>query len=443
MKTVARVQDLMGSEEMGGEELGLPASVQAALGELVGAAKEGLLALSVGVGLGVLAELMESEVCEVVGPKGRHDRERSAVRHGHEDGEVTLGGRRVGVSRPRVRSADGESEVALRTYQHFADRDPFTRLVLEQMLAGVSTRRLVRTREPVGRDVVEVERSTSKSAVSRQFVARTSEHLTALMGRRLDDVRLAVLMLDGIDLKGRTNIVALGITTEGVKIPLGLWEGSSENAAVATALLADLVDRGLDVEQGVLCVLDGGKALRKAVRDVLGIHTPVQRCIRHKERNVLDHLPERDRPQVKRRLRAAWAEPRYLIALEALRQLAGELERSHPGAAASLNEGLDETLTLTRLGIRGALKRTLESTNPCESMIECVRRSSRNVKHWQSGEMALRWTAAGMLEAERQFRRIIGHADLAKLAIAVERDLTRHPHSEAHITTEEAATLVA
>jgi transposase-like protein len=443
MKTVARVQDLMGSEEMGTEELGLPASVQAALGELASAAKEGLLALSVGVGLGVLAELMESEVCEVVGPKGRQDSERTAVRHGHEQGEVTLGGRRVGVSRPRVRSADGESEVPLRTYAHFADRDPLTRLVLEQMLAGVSTRRLVRTREPVGQEIVDVERSTSKSAVSRQFVARTAEHLQALMSRRLDDVRLAVLMLDGIDLKGRTNIVALGITTDGVKLPLGLWEGSSENAAVATALLADLVDRGLDVEQGVLCVLDGGKALRKAVRDVLGVHTPVQRCIRHKERNVLDHLPERDRPQVKRRLRAAWAEPRHPAALEALRDLARELERSHPGAAASLHEGLDETLTLTRLGVRGALKRTLESTNPCESMIECVRRSSRNVKHWQSGDMALRWTAAGMLEAERQFRRIIGHADLAKLAVAVERDLADHRHSDHHITTEEAATLVA
>ena len=140
------------------------------------------------------------------------------------------------------------------------------------MLAGVSTRRLVRTREPAGQEVLAAERSVSKLAVSRQFVARTSEHLQALMSRRLDDVRLAVLMLDGIDLKGRTNVVALGSTTDGVKIPLGLWEGSSENATVATALLPDLVGRGLDVEQGVLCVLDGAKALGKAVRDVLGVH---------------------------------------------------------------------------------------------------------------------------------------------------------------------------
>jgi putative transposase len=420
----------------------LPAGVQDALGELVGAAKEGLLALSVGVGLGVMAELMEEEVCEVVGPKGKHDPDRRAVRHGHEDGEVTLGGRRVPVERPRVRAADGSEEVVLITYQHFADRDQLTRLVLEQMLAGVSTRRFERTREPVGEKVEAQARSTSKSAVSREFVARTRENLDTLMSRRLDDVRLAVLMVDGIDLKGRTNIVALGVTTDGVKIPLGLWEGSTENATVATALLSDLVDRGLDVEQGVLCVLDGAKALRKAVRDVLGVHTPVQRCIRHKERNVLDHLPERDRPPVKRRLRQAWADTDHDSALARLEVLAAELDRSHPGAAGSLREGLPETLTLTRLGIRGSLKRTLESTNPCESMIECVRRSSRNVKRWQSGDMALRWTAAGMLEAERQFRRIIGYRDLAKLALAIEHDLNHHDCSALPTTNQEATTAV-
>jgi putative transposase len=416
----------------------LPVRVAEALGELVEAAKEGLLALSVGVGLGVLAELMEEEVVEVVGPKGRHDADRVAVRHGHEAGEVTLGGRRVGVCRPRVRTADGSAEVGLDTYQHFADRDPLSRLVLEQMLAGVSTRRLHRTREPVGADVEAAARSTSKSAVSRAFVARTTQTLAELLGRRLDDVRLAVLMVDGIDLKGRTNIVALGITTEGQKIPLGLWEGSTENATVATALLADLVDRGLDTNQGVLVVLDGSKALRKAVRDVLG-PVPVQSCVRHKERNVLDHLAERDRPAVKQRLRRAWADADHERALEKLKALAGELDHTHPGAAASLREGMTETLTVTRLGITGSLKRTLESTNPCESMIECVRRTSRNVKHWQSGDMALRWTAAGMLEAERQFRKIIGYHDLAKLAVAIERDLTQQSSSAS--TTKEADTL--
>jgi putative transposase len=422
----------------------LPERVRDALGELAGAAKEGLLALSVGVGLGVLDELMAAEVDEVVGPRGKHDPDRVAVRHGHEAGEVTLGGRRVAVERPRVRSADGSEEVPLETYRHFAARDALSRVVLERMLAGVSTRRYGRTQEPVGAEIEQAARSTSKSAISREFVARTRETLAELMSRRLDDVRLAVLMIDGIVLKERTNVVALGITTDGVKIPLGLWDGSTENATVATALLADLVGRGLDVEQGVLCVLDGSKALRKAVRDVLG-PVPLQRCVRHKERNVLEHLPERDRPPIKRRLRAAWALDDHGRALDQLRQLAGELDRSHPGAAASLREGLEETLTLTRLGIKGKLKTTLASTNPCESMIECVRRSARNVKRWQSGEMCLRWTAAGMLEAERQFRRIIGHGDLAKLALAVERDIARaRAASNAHIPsmpTEQAATL--
>ena len=421
------------------QEAVLPARVQEALGELVGAAKEGLLALSVGVGLGVLSELMEEEVDDVVGPKGKHNPDRTAVRHGHESGEVTLGGRRVAVARPRVRSADGSEEVPLETYRHFADRDPLTRLVCEQMLAGVSTRRFQRTREPVGTEVEAQARSTSKSAVSREFVARTRENLEALMSRRLDDVRLAVMMIDGIELKRRTNVVALGITTEGAKIPLGLWEGSTENATVATALLSDLVERGLDPEQGILFVIDGAKALRKAIRAVFGERAVVQRCIRHKERNVLDHLPERDRPTIKRRLRRAWVQTDHGRALDELRLLASELDRSHPGAAASLREGMEETLTLTRLRIGGNLKKTLESTNPCESMIECIRRSARNVKHWQSGDMCLRWTAAGMLEAERQFRRIIGYTDLAKLVSAIERDLDQ---PTVPTPTEEAVTLV-
>ena len=419
---------------------GLPDRVQVALGELVGAAREGLLAMSVGVGLGVLHELMDEEVQEVCGPRGKHDPERSAYRHGSDEGEVTLGSRRVVVERPRMRAKDEGGEVALSTYEHFSSRDPLSAVVLERMLAGVSTRRFPRTQEPVGEDVETKARSTSKSSISRSFVARTAQTLAELMGRRLDDVRLAVLMLDGIVLKDHTNVVALGITTEGVKIPLGLWEGSTENKTIVTALLADLVDRGLDVDQGVLVVIDGSKALRAAVRAVLGDRIPVQRCVRHKERNVLEHLPERDRPGVKHRLRRAWARDDHDKALSELQALADELERSHPGGAASLREGMKETLTVTRLGVRGALKRTLESTNPCESMIECVRRSSRNVKRWQSGEMCLRWTAAGMLEAERQFRRIVGHADLAKLALAVEAEIA--PLTVTH-AIKETATLVS
>jgi transposase-like protein len=186
----------------------------------------------------------------------------------------------------------------------------------------------------------------------------------------------------------------------------------------------------------MLFVIDGSKALRKAVRSVFG-EVPVQRCLWHKERNVLGHIAERDRPPIKARLRRAWRETDYSRAIGLLRALADELERTHPGAAGSLREGMEETLTVTRLGIKGKLRRTLESTNPCESMIDCVRTTQRNVKHWSSGEMGLRWTAAGMLEAEKQFRKVIGYTQLPQLAIAIERRL--HLHQPNPVTTQEAA----
>ncbi len=399
----------------------LPAQIQEVLGELVGAAREGLLALSVGVGLGVVHELMELEVTEVVGAKGKHDPDRVAKRHGHEDGSMTLGGRRVPVRRPRMRSADDERELPVATYEYFADRDPLTRAVMNRMLAGVSTRKYARVGEPVGDDVERAASSTSKTAVSDMFIARTRTALGELMSRRLDDVRLAVMMLDGLDIADRCHVVALGISTEGVKIPLGLWEGSTENATLARTLLADLVDRGLDPDQAILFVIDGGKALRRAIKDVFGEHALVHRCHRHKERNVTDLLPERDRPAVLARIRGAWALTDAELARQRLELLASELDRTWPDAAASLREGLHDTLTLMRLKITGQLAKTLCSTNPCESMIEIVRYTQRNVKRWQDGDMRKRWTAAGMLEAEQQFRRIIGYRDLAKLVTAIER----------------------
>jgi putative transposase len=404
-------------------ESALPPQIQEALGELVGAAREGLLALSVGVGLGVVHELMELEVDGVVGPKGKHNADRTAKRHGHEGGSMTLGGRRVQVRRPRIRSADDKRELPVETYECFADRDPLTRAVMDRMLAGVSTRRFARVGEPVGTDVEAASSSTSKTSVSEMFVERTQSALEELMGRRLDDVRLAVMMLDGIEIAERTHVVALGITTDGVKSPLGLWEGSTENATLARTLLADLVERGLDPEQAILFVIDGSKALRRAIKDVFGEHALVHRCHRHKERNVTDLLPERDRDQVRARMRATWSLTDPELARQRLELLAAELDRSWPDAARSLREGLDDTLTLMRLGITGHLAKTLCSTNPCESMIEIVRSTQRNVKRWRDGDMRRRWTAAGMLVAEEQFRRIIGYRDLATLVIAIERHI--------------------
>jgi transposase-like protein len=441
MKNVSGPQVVTTTEAV---ESPLPAEIQEALGELVGAAREGLLALSVGVGLRVVHELMEAEVTEIVGPKGKHNPERTASRHGHEDGSMTLGGRRVAVSRPRARTVDGK-ELPVATYQYFADRDPLQRAVMDRMLAGVSTRKFARVGEPVVEQVEQTATSTRKSTVSEMFIEKTRTALEELMGRRLDDVRLAVMMLDGLEIADRCHVVALGITTEGVKVPLGLWEGSTENATLARSLLADLVDRGLDPGQAILFVLDGGKALRRAIKDVFGEYALVHRCHRHKERNVLDLLPERDRPRILARIRGAWALKDANGAEQQLEVLAAELERSWPDAASSLREGMTETLTLMRLGITGRLAKSLSSTNPIESMIEIVRHTQRNVKRWQDGDMRKRWTAAGMLQAEQQFRRVIGYTDLSKLVIAIQRrhltlespNLTRH--AEEVTATEDAA----
>jgi len=417
--------------------LELPEHVQLSLAGIAGQAKEGLLALAVDAGLAVLHETMEWEVERLVGPKGRHDRERTAKRHGHTPGEVTLGARRVPISRPRVRTADDTAEIGLDSYQEFASRDLLGGVVLERMLAGVSTRKSRRVDEPVGEQVRAEARSTSKSAVSRSFVAKTRTALAELLGRDLSDLELAVVMIDGIDLADLTHVVALGITTDGTKVPLSLREGSTENATVATALLADLVDRGLRLSEDQLYVLDGAKALRKAVRDVAGPRALVQRCRIHKSRNVCGHLPERERPWVRAKLSKAWTDPDHTRALASLKALAAQLEKVHPDAAGSLREGMEETLTLTRLGITGTLERTLSSTNCIESMFDTVRTTQRNVKRWRDGDMRLRWTAAGMAEAQRGFRRVKGFRDLPNLTNAIHRELNPT------VPTEEAVTLIA
>ena len=436
MKSKLHVVEVVEAEEQAAG-LELPEHVRLSLAGIAGQAKEGLLALAVDAGLAVLHETMEWEVERLVGPKGRHDRERTAKRHGHTPGEVTLGARRVPISRPRVRTADDTAEIGLDSYQEFASRDLLGGVVLERMLAGVSTRKSRRVDEPVGEQVRAEARSTSKSAVSRSFVAKTRTALAELLGRDLSDLELAVVMIDGIDLADVTHVVALGITTDGTKVPLSLREGSTENATVATALLADLVDRGLRLSEDQLYVLDGAKALRKAVRDVAGPRALVQRCRIHKSRNVCGHLPERERPWVRAKLSKAWTDPDHTRALASLKALAAQLEKVHPDAAGSLREGMEETLTLTRLGITGTLERTLSSTNCIESMFDTVRTTQRNVKRWRDGDMRLRWTAAGMAEAQRGFRRVKGFRDLPKLTNAIHRELNPT------VPTEEAVTLIA
>ncbi|MGH3739475.1 MAG: IS256 family transposase [Micromonosporaceae bacterium] len=385
--------------------------------------RQGLLAASVAIGLDVMGELIDTEVTDVAGPKGRHDPNRSAYRHGTEDGKVTLGGRRIPVRRPRVRSvADEEGverEVSLESYDTFASVDLLADHMVASMLAGLSGRRYASALEPVG-DTVEASSSgTSQSAVSRRFITATAERLAEFRARPLDDQRWLIVFVDGFDFAGHTMVGALGVTADGTKVPLGVVEGSTENATVVRHLIAGLRDRGLDAGEGVLFVLDGGKALTKAVRDVFGDHAVIARCRTHKERNVMDHLPEAERSWVRRKLRAAWANPNAGEAEAALGALAAQLERVNPDAAASLREGLAETLTVTRLGVTGSLLKTVMGTNPMESMIEIVRDHARNVKRWQPGDMRLRWAAAGMLAASTQFRRVKGYRQLPQLARAL------------------------
>ena len=380
--------------------------------------REGLLALAVGTGLQVMQVLMEADVTTLAGPKGKHDPARTAVRHGSERGSVTLGGRRVPVSRPRVRAADGSGERPVPTNEVFAGTEIRGSMAMERMLAGLSTRRYPVGLEPVGERVTATASATSKSAVSRKFVAMTETALAELLAADLSALDLVALMVDGVHFGESCCVVALGIDGEGIKHPLALVEGATENATGVTDLLTGLRERGLDVTRPVLVGIDGVKALRKAVVDVFD-HPVIQRCQLYKIRNVQDRLPERLRGPVGKKMRAAYHADSALEAEAALSALARELDKTHPGAAVSLRE----TLTVLRLGVPPTLARTLRSTNAIESMISICRDHARNVKRWRDGQMALRWCAAGMVEAGKQFRRVNGHLHLPKLRAALNAEI--------------------
>jgi transposase-like protein len=401
--------------------LTIPEEVSVALAEIAHSAREGLLALSVGAGLQVMQTLMEESVTALAGPKGTHDPDRVAVRHGHEQGSVTLGGRRIPVQRPRARAADGSGELPVAAYQLFSQTEVLGRLALERMLGGLSTRRYPLGLEPVGTQVQQAASGTSKSAISRRFVAMTHTALAELLSADLSALDLVCLLVDGVHFGEHTCVVALGIAIDGTKHPLALVEGSTENATLARELLVGLRERGLEVTRPILCVIDGAKALRRAILDVFD-HPVIARCQQHKIRNVRDRLPQRLGGPVERRMRAAYHAPSALDAQAQLEALARELDKTHPGAAASLREGLPETLTVLRLGVPPSLARTLHSTNTIESMISICREHASNVKRWQDGQMALRWCAAGMVEAAKQFRRVNGYLHLPALRAALEAE---------------------
>ena len=308
------------------------------------------------------------------------------------------------------------------TYELFSSTELLGRMAMERMLAGVSTRRYPVALEPVGDQVEADAKSTSKSAVSRKFVAMTETALADLLAADLSGLDLVAIMIDGVHFADHLCVVALGIGIDGVKHPLAVVEGSTENTTLVRGLLVGLRERGLDVTRPILAVLDGAKALSAAVREVFD-HPVIGRCQLHKIRNVQDHLPQKMRGLVGQRMRQAYHADSALAAQALLEGLAAELDKTHPGAAASLREGMAETLTVLRLGVPPTLARTLRSTNAVESMISISRNHSRNVKRWRDGQMALRWCAAGMVEAGKQFRRVNGHLHLPSLRTALARQV--------------------
>jgi putative transposase len=410
-------------------EVAAPEQVVLSLAEVITSAKEGLLALAVGTGLRVMQAMFDEDVDRLCGPRDKHNAERAGYRHGRESGSVALGGRRLPVTRPRVRDADGAGELPLPSYELFRSTEVLGRLAMERMLVGLSTRRYPLGLEPVGTEVTARAGGTTRSSVSRRFVAATETALAELLACRLDDLELVALLLDGVHFGESCCVVALGIDLQGVKHPLALVEGSTENATLVRGLLVGLRERGLDVTRPTLVVIDGAKALRAAVREVFDAPV-IQRCQQHKIQNVKERLPERMRSVVERRMRAAYHAASTVDAEAQLRALAGELEKTHRGAAASLREGLDETLTVIALGVPPTLARTLRSTNPVESMLSICREHSRNVKRWRDGEMALRWCAAGMLEAAKQFRRVNGYLHLPALRHALDQHVASRTTKE-------------
>ena len=386
------------------------------------ATKRGLLGFVQQMGMLALRELFDGEAEMIAGPKGKHVLNRTHHHWGTTRTPLPFGGRHVVVERPRVRRKGGGEEV-LPSVEAFRESDPLSARVAEQIVLGVSTRGYARSLEPVA-DELEA-RGTSKSAASRALIDKTTEKLAVFVDRRLDDIDLIAMMLDGIEFAEETVIVALGITTDGTKVPLGLWTGSTENHVVAAALLQNLLERGLRVEQPLLCVIDGGKGIHKALRQVLGDRAVIQRCQVHKLRNVRDHLPEARRAYVARQMHDAYRSKSAAVAKKLLLQLVSWLDSNgEDGAAASLREGLDETLTVLRLGLPTTLCRSFSTTNAIENMNGALRRICRNVKRWRGQKMIRRWVALGIAEAQRRFRRVKGHTQMPLLVAALRPSMT-------------------
>lgn len=396
------------------------AKEQSAAGQLGfpfhGMARESLYDAVILSGFGFVQDELEAERTALCGERYAHQEHRQAVRTGHVASSLVLGGRRVAIQRPRARSLAGR-ELSLPSWRGWSSRDPLDERAFEQMVLGVSTRRYARSLEPLPQQIGV--HGISKSAVSERFVVGTQRRLAELMRRDLSGLKLVALMIDGVHFAEHVVLAAVGIDSGGEKHVLGLREGATENAAACTALLADLIERGLATDRTILVVIDGAQALRKAVGEVFGPRVLIHRCHVHKKRNVTDALPQRMRSSVHSAMSQAYATRDPKRARRLLENLAHRLESAHPGAAGSLREGLEETLTVMRLELPETLERVLSSTNLIENLFSRVRDTACRVKRWQGGMMILRWAAAGVLEAERYFNKIAGHRALPKLVAAL------------------------
>lgn len=410
----SRIKPALRVAPVGHVQLSIP--VQGVLREV----KHAFIGLCFDAGSRVLAALMEADREMLCGPKNRADAQRLAYRGGHVRGGVVLGGQRLAVKRPRVRALEaGEDtgEVALPSYVWAAARDPLDEATLHAIAAGVSTRRYASTLPAVPEP--HETASSSRSAVSRRFVELSTAQVHEWLERPVPK-DLIVVMIDGIYLGERVILVALGIDAKGVKHVLGLREGATENARVVKSLLSDLIARGLDAHARRLWVIDGAKALRSAIVELFGALAHIHRCQEHKRRNVIDHLPQAMQAGTSRAMRQAWDAGNASLAKRRLEALAGSLQAQHPGAASSLREGLDETLTLQALGITGALYRTLRTTNPIENLNGAIAHYTRNVRRWRDGEMVQRWVASALADAGQRFRKLRGHRDMKLLMAAME-----------------------
>ena len=379
------------------------------MAEMVGWLRQGVGALIRQAGLRVMELLMEEEVRERVGERSQPQPDRTANRWGKERGFCVVMGQKVPIERPRVRTTD-DQEVRLGSYEMFHRGEPLTETVWEKLMLGLSTR-------TYGRAVREFAEAygLEKSAISEHFIEASREKLKSMMERRLDKLRLCALLIDATPFAGQQMVAALGISQDGRKTILGIRQGATENATVVGELLGDLMNRGLDLSEPRLYVLDGGKALHAAVKKYAGESAPIQRCQVHKRRNVLDHLTDEQKPVVARKLNAAYALEDYTAAKQALNSLHRELTDLNPSAARSLGEGLEETLTVHRLHVPPQLRKTLASTNVIESAFAIVERVCANVKRWHAGDQRERWVGSGLLIAEKQFRRVQGHKQIPVL----------------------------